>query len=177
MIDNVVRILILEDRKEQVELITRMVLKSLPNAMFTIANSKAEFLKKIHWAEYNLVLGDYHLPDYNGLEALLYVRSHFSELPFVFVTGTLNSEEMVAEAILRGANGYVLKDNLKVLGDTVIGILNLAAEEREKALISRQKRNERRLKLQKASALLSNAPGFSDKKTIEATLQEIMQEI
>lgn len=177
MIDNVVRILLLEDRKEEAELTTRMVLKSLPNAMFTVADNKADFMEKIHWAEYNLVLGDYNLPDYNGLEALLYIRGQFPSLPFIFVTGTLNSEEKAADAILRGANGYVLKDNLPVLGDTIINILNLAAEEREKARIASHKRNERKLKLQKASALLGNAPDFADKQTIEATLLEVLKEM
>lgn len=45
------------------------------------------------------------------------------QVPFVFVTGTLNDEEKVAQAVLRGASGYILKDNLKEIEERLNPII------------------------------------------------------
>ncbi|MEM0993166.1 MAG: response regulator [Bacteroidota bacterium] len=72
---------------------------------------------------YDLILTDYNLPDYNGLEALLVSKEKMPQVPFVFVTGTLNDEEKVAQAVLRGASGYILKDNLKEIEERLNPII------------------------------------------------------
>jgi DNA-binding NarL/FixJ family response regulator len=164
--ERLLKILALEDRDANFELCKRHVLKHYPNAMFTRASNETEFLEKLGWSSYDLVIADYHLPGYNGLTALLHVKEHHPGLPFIFLTGNLRSEEESANAILRGANGYVLKDNLHKLHEHVSTVLTAVAE--NKALLEKVKsvENERRLKLQKAIGLLEQAADFPARNQI-----------
>jgi len=65
-------------------------------------------------AQPDLILSDYNLPSFNGLDALDIARRLAPDVPFVFVTGTLG-EERAIETLKRGASDYVLKTRLSQL--------------------------------------------------------------
>ena len=170
MIDEVIKVFILEDRSTDVELNKRYVLKFAPQAVFTVAQTKEAFLERIAWQDYDIILADYHLPDYNGLTALLHVREYYPDTPFVFVTGMLNDEQKSAEAILNGANGYVLKENLRALEGSVKHALSQAAERREKARDKADRAHRRNMLLQKAIHLVKNSDDFAAKQAVSEAL-------
>ncbi|PHI18748.1 hypothetical protein CEQ90_16465 [Lewinellaceae bacterium SD302] len=172
MITQSVNIFLLEDSKADAALVKRAVLKFMPNAIFTHAASETEFLEKISWMNYDIVLADYHIPGYNGLEALLYVKAHYPELPFIFVTGALDNEVEAAQVILKGANGYVLKGNLKELDVQISEALEKASENREQQIIRQQQDNARKLMLQEAYEMLKGSPEFGTKERIIYLLKE-----
>jgi signal transduction histidine kinase len=62
-------------------------------------------------AAWDLVLSDYHLPGFTGLQALRLLRDSGSLLPFVLVSGQIG-EDTAVEAMRTGANDYLLKNNL-----------------------------------------------------------------
>jgi len=159
-------ILVLEDRRADFELCKRHLLREIPNAMFTRAANEAEFLEKIARASYDLVIADYNLPDYNGLQALLYVKEHFAHLPFIFLTGTLNSEEKSATAILQGANGYVLKDNISSLYAHIEKALKASEQEKVRAEEQKAAMAKRNMSLQKAIGLLRQTQNFDNRDQI-----------
>jgi two-component system cell cycle sensor histidine kinase/response regulator CckA len=76
-----------------------------------IVGTHAEFLDHLGRFHYDIVLADYRLPGWNGMEALSEVRQSGREIPFILVTGTLG-EEMAVECIRQGVTDYVLKDHL-----------------------------------------------------------------
>jgi len=172
MIEEVINIFLLEDRPTEAELTKRAVLKFAPNAMFTLAENEDAFLQKIHWGDYDIMLADYNLPAYNGLEALLYVKEHFPDLPFVFVTGMLNNEQKAADAILEGADGYVIKEKMKTLKPTVMRVLRKTQERKEKARLLTEKKNLRKLMLQKAEGLLQQSADFPNREVILESLRQ-----
>ena len=175
MINQVLKVFLLEDRAMDAELTKRALLKCAPNAVITVANGRKEFDQRIHWAEYDVMLADYHLPGFNGLEALLYVREHFPHLPFVFVTGQLDNEQKAAEAILRGANGYVLKEDLTKLENSICEAMVMASKKKKKADKAANKRQQRSLMLQKAMYLLNQAERFDEQEEIQEALKQAMQ--
>lgn len=175
MIDQVLKVFLLEDRPMDAELTKRALLKFAPHALITVAKTESEFIQRIHWAEYDIMLADYHLPGYNGLEALLHVREHFAHLPFIFVTGQLNNEEKATEAILHGANGYVLKENLNHLEAAVTAALEKASARRETAERQADRRQQRSLMLQKAMSILDSAQDFPEKDEIQQSLNQVIQ--
>ncbi|MBC6992658.1 response regulator [Neolewinella lacunae] len=177
MKDRLLKVFILEDQPMEAELTKRAVLQFAPNAMFTMAATEEEFLQKIQWGEHDVLLADYNLPGYNGLQALLHVREHFPYLPFIFVTGTLNSEQKAAEAILQGANGYVLKDHLEALERSVVNALAKADERRSLNQEKIRRQQYRKLMLQKATTILQATADFPEKTMLEQTLREVMSEI
>lgn len=173
--DQAINIFLLEDRKADVELVKRAVLKFIPSAIFTHAISEEEFLEKITWMNYDIVLADYHLPAYTGLEALLHVKEHYPKLPFIFVTGTLDNEVEAAQAILKGANGYVLKGNLKELAIQVPKALSQAKETLELTRQRMKRDNDCNIMLQEARELIGKAPDFPKKAHILQLLREVSE--
>lgn len=172
----VLQIMVLEDRLADFELTRRHILKNMGDVLFTRAADEEEFITKIHQGSYDLILADYHLPGYNGLSALIYCRKYFPDLPFVFLTGALNDEESAASAILQGANGYVLKENLSHLHVHLQKVLADAAES-AKAHKKRQTADAaRQLKLRKAIGLLEQAGPFPSKSTITELLVSLLPE-
>ncbi|MGH8723045.1 MAG: PAS domain S-box protein, partial [Burkholderiales bacterium] len=78
----------------------------------------------------DIVLADYSLPDYTGLDALARVRASDALLPFILVSGALG-EERAVEALRAGATDFVLKGNLNRLGSTVARALEECRQRRE----------------------------------------------
>jgi PAS domain S-box-containing protein len=89
--------------------------------------NKETYLKAVQELKFDLILSDYNLPQYNGLEALKDLHGLNQYIPFIFVTGTLN-EETAAETIKAGAWDYVVKDRLIRLPLAIRGALQLKEE-------------------------------------------------
>ncbi len=72
------------------------------------AASRAEFEKRLVEGNYDLVLSDFNILGFEGLQVIDAVRAKKDHLPVVILTGT-GSEEVAVEAIKRGAADYVVK--------------------------------------------------------------------
>jgi len=177
MLDIPLNILLLEDMKTDAELVKRQVLKAVPQAVFTIARNRAEFFEKIEWMLPDIVLADYNLPDINGLEALLHIREKMPLLPFIFITGILNNEEKVAEAVLKGASGYVLKENLHSLPEKLKEVLQKTEAQKNAAMEAEHRWREAELTLQKVQAKIAKTADFEGKEEIELLLKEVLEAI
>lgn len=125
---NILNILMLEDDEFDAEL-NKVQLLQLDEYEFLInwVNNKDEYLKALDTLEIDLVLCDYNLPQYNGIQALHDLKQRNSLIPFIFVTGAMN-EETAADAIKAGAWDYVVKDRLFRLPLAVRSVLNLRDE-------------------------------------------------
>jgi signal transduction histidine kinase len=62
----------------------------------------------------DIVLSDYRLPAFDGMEVLAIARKLAPDVPFIFVTGALGEDHAV-ELMKRGATDFVLKDRLSRL--------------------------------------------------------------
>jgi PAS domain S-box-containing protein len=87
------------------------------------------FISALKEFQPDIILSDYNLPDFNGLEALDVVRHNYPEIPVVMVTGALSDIEAV-ELIHAGARDYVLKDRLARLAPAVQRALSAELAER-----------------------------------------------
>jgi len=65
-----------------------------------------------------LIIADYVLPRFNGLEGLALVKAKDLDLPFIIVSGHITDNTAVA-AMKAGAHDYVMKDNLARLSPAV----------------------------------------------------------
>jgi len=157
------KVMILEDQKADQTLVKRQVLKYESNSVFLIAENKKTFLEKIDWFLPDLILADYNLPDYTGLDALMYVKEKKPFIPFVFVTGGLHQSDPVADVVLKLADGFIHKDDLKTLYKELKTIMT-KIEDRIKMQKELSKiQNQQRLKIMKATALLKKSGDFSKK--------------
>jgi len=74
----------------------------------TEAASREQFEEQLAEKGYDLVLSDFNILGFDGLEVIDSVRAHDPDIPVVIITGT-GSEEVAVEAMRRGAADYVIK--------------------------------------------------------------------
>ncbi len=140
-----IRILMVEDQEADAELITRALRRAGTSLEARRVDSQAALLSQLEEFRPDIVLSDFTLPGFGGLEALDLVRAHDTELPFVFVSGTLG-EDRAIDALKRGATDYVLKQSLSRLPSAIHRALDEAANHRARvAAESEVRRNARRL--------------------------------
>ncbi|ADQ68419.1 response regulator with chey-like receiver, aaa-type ATPase, and DNA-binding domains [Halogeometricum borinquense DSM 11551] len=114
--ENALKALLVEDNLGDARLITRYLEESsLPSEASELELTHVETLtaglEHLEKNTYDFVLLDLGLPESTGLETLDRVLSHSPELPVVVLTG-LNNREIAVEAIMRGAQDYLPKDDI-----------------------------------------------------------------
>ncbi|HEX6265626.1 MAG TPA: response regulator [Burkholderiales bacterium] len=112
------RVLVLEDEPADAELELAALAEGGFECAATLADGRAAFEAAFAPGRFDLVLADYRLPDYTGLEALEHVRRRDALVPFMLVSGALG-EERAVEALRSGATDYVLKHGLARLASAV----------------------------------------------------------
>ena len=124
------RVLILEDMPTDAELAEYELRKASIDFTSLRVETRDTFIKALKEFRPDIILSDYKLPDFNGMDALKIVQSDHSEVPMIMVTGALTDIEAV-ELIQAGAKDYVLKDRLARLVPAVKR--TLAAEQVSRA--------------------------------------------
>jgi PAS domain S-box-containing protein len=76
-----------------------------------VVQTEEEFRTKFGSNVYDVILADYTLPGWTGMDALNRLQREGSDVPFVIVTGTLGEEAAIA-CIRAGASDCVLKGRL-----------------------------------------------------------------
>ncbi len=120
-------VLILEDNPLDIELAEARLQQAGYEFDVHVARNRADFLETYAGREWQLILADYALPDFDGLSALEIVRRRDKHLPFIFVSGVLG-EEVAVETLHRGATDYVLKARMERLVPAVKRALKEYAE-------------------------------------------------
>ena len=113
-----IKILLLEGNPNDAELCIRKLRDAGFHVKVDLARTSREFMAHGQTNTYDVILSDYRLPDWNGLDAFNWVRASGIRAPFVLVTGTLG-DELAIECIKSGVNDYVLKENLERLAVAV----------------------------------------------------------
>ena len=116
-----IRLLHLEDS----ELDHALVLAHLRRGALDVSEcrieTRAEFQAALEQT-WDLVISDYHLPGFSGLEALQMLRARAQAggdpVPFILVSGQIG-EDTAVEAMRNGAADYLLKNNLSRLAVAV----------------------------------------------------------
>ncbi|MFZ0771689.1 MAG: PAS domain S-box protein [Candidatus Sulfotelmatobacter sp.] len=132
---NKLRALLVEDNPLDAALVLRALYKEGFDVTADVVQDEAAFTRALHTHPPEVVLADYNLPNWKGMEALDVLRREGLDIPMILVTGSLGDMTAV-ECIKKGAADYVLKDGLARLPSAVQRALQ------EKALRERQKRSD-----------------------------------
>jgi len=117
------RVLILEDRPADVELILAGLCRAGFEPEWLRVETRAEYIGALQdiaqaGREFDIILADYTLPEFSAPDALHLLRKHGLDIPFIVVAGSIG-EEAAVECMRQGAADYVLKDHLTRLGTAV----------------------------------------------------------
>ncbi len=148
-----VRVLMVEHDQDDIELCLRELKRDGLAIAPKFVGSRAEFAAAAREHQFDIILADYRLPNWTGIDVLNLARELGLDIPLILVTGTLG-EELAVECIKRGINDYVLKHQLARLGLAIRKALE------EKALREEQARTQRALYESEIHyrSLVENAP-------------------
>jgi two-component system cell cycle sensor histidine kinase/response regulator CckA len=105
------RLLIADDNPEDVDIYLRYLEKSGFDFEAESVLTREEFVKKLREDRFDVVLSDYRMNGWNGMDALAAVKETCPDVPLILLSGTLG-DELAAECIKLGVTDYVLKDHL-----------------------------------------------------------------
>lgn len=125
-----IRILLLEDSSLDGELAASHLRRAGLDFTLDRVDSRAAFEAALD-AGYDIILADYVVPGFDGVQALELARQRSPATPFVFVSGGLG-EELAIDLLRRGAVDYVLKNRLERLAPSVRRAVNESRDRRER---------------------------------------------
>ena len=120
------RVLILEDRPDDAELIAEHLGDGDLIAAWERVDTEAGFVAELHTG-WDVIIADYNLPQFSALRALGILKELDLDIPFIVVSGTISESDAIA-AMRSGAHDYVFKGNLSRLRPAVEREVRAAAE-------------------------------------------------
>ena len=167
---NTFRLLHLEDSEPDHALALAHLRRSGIRVEAVRVDTRAEFEAALDQS-WDLVLSDYHLPGFTGLDALQILRERCARdgrnLPFLLVSGQIG-EDTAVQAMRNGASDYLLKHNLARLAPAVEHAIEAARTQRARKAADRDLEASR----QRLSELAQHL-----QTSVEAERQAIAREI
>jgi PAS domain S-box-containing protein len=111
---NVLRLLLVEDVPADIEFCVNALQKGGFSVQADICGSEQEFEQLILANEYDIVIADYNLDGWRGMETVEILQRAGKATPVIVMTGILGDEKAV-DCLNHGAADYVLKDRLSRL--------------------------------------------------------------
>ncbi|MGE0447592.1 MAG: response regulator [Vicinamibacterales bacterium] len=118
MTDEPLRILHLEDDPLDAELAAATLAGDSLNCVIECVASRGAFEAALVTTQFDIILSDYNLPDFDGLTAQGVARRLCPGVPFIFLSGALG-EDLAADRLKDGATDFVLKQRIAKLPHAV----------------------------------------------------------
>lgn len=106
-----VRLLIAEDSPEDLELCLWGLRKSEIRFEAEAVSTRDEFVRKLAESSFDVVISDYRMNGWTGIDALAAVQARAPETPVILLTGALG-DELAVQCLKLGVTDYILKDNM-----------------------------------------------------------------
>ncbi len=108
------RVLIVEDSEDDVRLLARELKRGGYDVTHEQVDTAPAMQAALDRQVWDVVIGDFSMPKFSGVEALALVRERGLDVPYICVSGTI-TEEVAVAAMKAGANDWVTKGQLKRL--------------------------------------------------------------
>jgi len=106
---DLIRILTVDDHPLLREGIAGLVADQLDMSLVAEASNGLEAIQQFREHRPDITLMDLQMPDMNGLDAMVSIRSEFPEARIIILT-TYTGDVQVLRALKAGARGYLLKE-------------------------------------------------------------------
>lgn len=134
-----IQLLLIEDNEADAGLLLRELKKSGYAPLLERVETPEALMDCLRSRTWDIIISDYHLPQFNGMEALAQVKQAGLDVPFIIVSGRIG-EETATGAMRSGADDYLMKNNLSRLAPAVERALREAENRRQRRLAEQQTR-------------------------------------
>jgi PAS domain S-box-containing protein len=111
-------LLLVEDSKIDAALILRELNKQGYECVSERVETAEATCTALDTQDWDMVIADYVLPNFSGVSVLSLLKQRDLDVPCIITSGRIDDETAVA-AMKAGAKDYIMKDNLKKLGQAV----------------------------------------------------------
>jgi len=111
MMSKPLHILIVEDSEDDSLLLLRELRRAGYEPVYERVETPDAMRAALRRKRWDLVVSDYLMPHFSGLEALEMLKNSRLDLPFIIVSGNIG-EEIAVEAMRAGAHDYIIKGSL-----------------------------------------------------------------
>ena len=129
-------LLLVEDNALDAELTLAQLERADYAVEAQVVYNEADFVAQIEARRFDVILADFVMPSFSGIEALTIASERTPDTPFIFVSGLLGEEHAV-EMLKRGATDYVLKQRLQRLPAVVRRALRESTERQQRIAVER----------------------------------------
>jgi PAS domain S-box-containing protein len=105
-----IKVLIVEDTENDAALLIHALQRGGYDPVCEIMETPEAMADALNRQEWDLVISDYSMPCFSGLDALKLLQERDPDLSFILLTGQVG-EEVAVEAMKAGAHDYILKSN------------------------------------------------------------------
>jgi PAS domain S-box-containing protein len=127
-----ITVLLIEDSPDDAELCLRVLRKAQFGIQADVVRTAEKFVERLGATSYDVILADYNLGNWTGIDALHLLHTKQLDIPFILVTGALG-EQAAVECLKNGVTDYILKDRMERLAVAI-----------HRAIEEKSLRNERR---------------------------------
>ena len=143
----VYRILFLEDNPDDIELMQFELDEAKLSHISESTDKKSDFMELVYSFKPDVVLADYSLSSFNGVQAFTMLKKEGLIIPFILVTGAL-SEMLALECLKVGIDDFVLKASFKRLPNAIISVVEKReAQEAKDRMAKELKKSHEELRL------------------------------
>ncbi|MFT4435879.1 response regulator [Caballeronia sp. 15715] len=129
-------LLLVEDNALDAELTLTQLERADYKVDVQIVYTEQGFIAALEASDFDVILADFVMPVFSGVEALAIARERVPHTPFIFVSGVLGEEHAV-DMLKRGATDYVLKQRLQRLPAVVRRALTESTERQQRIAVER----------------------------------------
>lgn len=105
------RLLLVEDSEHDAELLLRHLSSNAYDTCHSRVDNAQDMQELLRSEKWDLIISDYTMPGFGGLQALEIAKQDSPGIPFIIVSGNIG-EDIAAAAMVAGAHDYVMKGNL-----------------------------------------------------------------
>jgi len=139
-------VLMVEDNPVDAELCVEFLGRAQFEVQYEIVVTPEQVLQQIRTTNYDIVLADYNLGDWNGMDVLDVLNEEKCDVPFILLTTALGDQTAV-ECMKHGVTDYVLKERMDRLPVAIYRALEHRASSKESERLERHlKASERKFR-------------------------------
>lgn len=112
------RLLIVEDSAVDAKLLVRHIQREGYKVFSRRVDTAIEMQEALATEQWDIIISDYSMPQFSGIDALHLLESTKIDIPFIMVSGVMGEETAVA-VMRAGAHDYIMKDSLQRLVPTI----------------------------------------------------------